>query len=108
VAEGALIVLSELVTNAVMHTATDAVVVATFDDHRLRFEVHDGDPRGPVAVAGAAAGGFGLTIVAALCDAWGWEPSAVLTRAAGPSRTRRSRHGYRIVTKRRLFVTVGG
>jgi anti-sigma regulatory factor (Ser/Thr protein kinase) len=75
VAEGALIVLSELVTNAVMHTTTDAVVVATFDDQRLRLEVHDGDPRGPVAVARAAAGGFGLTIVAALCDAWGWEPT---------------------------------
>jgi two-component sensor histidine kinase len=75
VAEGALIVVSELVTNAVMHTATDAVVVATFDDQRLRLEVHDGDPRGPVTLAGAAAGGFGMTIVAALCDAWGWEPT---------------------------------
>jgi anti-sigma regulatory factor (Ser/Thr protein kinase) len=77
VAEGALIVLSELVTNAVTHTTTDAVVVATFDDQRLRLEVHDGDPRGPVAATRATAGGFGLTIVAALCDAWGWEPTTL-------------------------------
>jgi anti-sigma regulatory factor (Ser/Thr protein kinase) len=76
VLDEALIVVSELVTNVVMHTASDAVVVALFDDHRLRIEVHDRDPHGPVA-SGVAAGGFGLSIVESLCDAWGWEPTSL-------------------------------
>jgi anti-sigma regulatory factor (Ser/Thr protein kinase) len=75
VPEDALLVVSELVTNVVMHTASDSVVVADFDDHRLRIEVHDHDPHGPVRQPGAAAGGFGLSILESLCDAWGWEPT---------------------------------
>jgi serine/threonine-protein kinase RsbW len=66
----ALLVVSELVTNVVTHTNSDAVVIATFDDHRLRIEVHDHDPQGPVAMPRPAVGGFGLPIVDALCDAW--------------------------------------
>jgi anti-sigma regulatory factor (Ser/Thr protein kinase) len=78
VPDDALIVVSELVTNVVRHTASDPVVVAAFDDHRLRIEVHDRDPRGPAAVTGVDVGeigGFGLTILERLCDAWGWEPT---------------------------------
>jgi anti-sigma regulatory factor (Ser/Thr protein kinase) len=71
----ALLVVSELVTNAVMHALSESVVVASFDDHRLRIEVHDRDPRAPFMVTGAAAGGFGLMIVDSVCDAWGWEPT---------------------------------
>lgn len=73
--QDALLVVSELVTNAVMHAVSDSVVVASFDDHRLRIEVHDRDRRAPALATGAAVGGFGLTIVDAVCDAWGWEPT---------------------------------
>jgi anti-sigma regulatory factor (Ser/Thr protein kinase) len=75
VPDDALIVVSELVTNVVMHTASDSVVIAAFDDNRLRIEVHDGDPHGLVAATGAAVRGFGLSILESLCDAWGWEPT---------------------------------
>ncbi len=69
----ALIVVNELVTNAVTHARSDAVVVAILDDMRLRLEVHDSDPTPPVPVEPTSAGGFGLPIIAALCDTWGWE-----------------------------------
>jgi anti-sigma regulatory factor (Ser/Thr protein kinase) len=75
VPDDALLVVTELVTNVVMHTASDPVVVADFDDHRLRIEVHDHDPHGPVPAPAAASGRFGLTILDSLCDAWGWEPT---------------------------------
>jgi anti-sigma regulatory factor (Ser/Thr protein kinase) len=71
----ALIIVSELVTNAVMHADSDSVVIAVLDDMRLRLEVHDRDPAGPVAIEPSSAGGFGLAIVAALSDSWGWEPT---------------------------------
>jgi anti-sigma regulatory factor (Ser/Thr protein kinase) len=73
----ALLVVSELVTNVVMHTASAPVVFAAFNDHRLRIEVHDRDPHGPVMHPGAAVGGYGLFILDAICDAWGWEPTEV-------------------------------
>jgi len=75
VRDDALIVVSELVTNVVLHTASDSVVMAAFDDNRLRIEVHDRDPRGPVPAAGAPVGGFGLAILQSVADAWGWEPT---------------------------------
>ena len=71
----ALLVVNELVTNAVMHADSDAVVMAVLQDMRLRLEVHDSDPTGPVVVEPTSDGGFGLAIVTALCDAWGWEPT---------------------------------
>lgn len=74
--DDALLVVSELVTNVVIHTVSNSVVTAAFDDHRLRIEVHDCDPRGPVAACGAAAPGAGLPILEAHCDLWGWEPTA--------------------------------
>ena len=73
--DDALLVVSELVTNVVRHTASDPVVIAAFDDQRLRIEVHDRERRGPVSAAGAEVGGFGLSILEHLCDAWGWEPT---------------------------------
>jgi anti-sigma regulatory factor (Ser/Thr protein kinase) len=71
--EDALLVVSELVTNVVMHAVSESVVVARLDDHRLQIEVHDRDPNVPILMTGTAAGGFGLTIVDSICDAWGWE-----------------------------------
>ena len=75
VPDDALIVVSELVTNVVRHTASVPVVIASFDDHRLRIEVHDRDRRGPITAARAEVGGYGLSILERLCDAWGWEPT---------------------------------
>ena len=75
--DDALLIVSELVTNVVIHTTSGSVVTAAFDDHRLRIEVHDRDPHGPVvASATAALAGRGLSVVEALCDLWGREPTA--------------------------------
>ena len=73
----ALTVLSELVTNAVVHARSDAVIVGMFDDGRLRIEDHDVDRSPPRITATAGAdGGFGMRLVAALTDAWGWHPTS--------------------------------
>ncbi|MET0459123.1 MAG: ATP-binding protein [Ilumatobacteraceae bacterium] len=73
VKDDALLVVSELVTNAVVHAASEPVVVAAYDEGRLRIEVHDQDPTPPVvAPRSGADGGFGMRIVDGLCDAWGW------------------------------------
>ena len=74
--DDALLVVSELVTNVVIHTTSGSVVIAAFDDHRLRIEVHDCDPRWPVVVLRTAVAGRGLSMVEAHCDLWGWEPTA--------------------------------
>jgi anti-sigma regulatory factor (Ser/Thr protein kinase) len=68
-----LLVLSELVTNAVIHAASTAYVTATLDHDRLRLEVHDrcfGPPR--ARNGGDGPGGYGLQFVATLADEWGW------------------------------------
>jgi len=73
VREDSMVVVSELVTNAVVHARSEPLVVATIDDGRLRIEVHDQDPSPPVIAPTAdAGGGFGMRIVDGLCDAWGW------------------------------------
>jgi anti-sigma regulatory factor (Ser/Thr protein kinase) len=73
VTSDAMVVVSELVTNAVVHARSDPVVVAAFDGGRLRIEVHDQDPTPPaIAPRAGETGGFGLRIVEGLCDAWGW------------------------------------
>lgn len=74
--DDALLVVSELVTNTVIHTTSKSVVTAAFDDFRLRIEVHDHDPHGPFAEAGATVDGLGLKVLAAHCDLWGWQPTA--------------------------------
>lgn len=76
VLDDALLVVTELVANVVMHTTSDSVVLASFDDFRLRIEVLDGDPRGPVAATASDVDGYGLIILEVLCDLWGWEPTA--------------------------------
>jgi two-component sensor histidine kinase len=70
-----LVIVSELVTNAVKHADSASVVVAVLDDMRMRLEVHDSNPTPPVLIEPTSAGGFGLAIVTALCDSWGWEPT---------------------------------
>ncbi|WP_199807916.1 ATP-binding protein [Streptomyces sp. NRRL S-350] len=67
---------SELVTNALLHTAKGAVFDAVLgSDHRLRIEVQDGTSRLPGRrrdpQAEYATSGRGLLLVEALADSWG-------------------------------------
>ena len=71
-----LLVISELVTNAVIHAQSAPAVVASYDDGRLRLEVHDQNPAPPeVRADGDGVGGYGLRMVSRLTDRWGWEPT---------------------------------
>ena len=67
------LVLSELVTNAVIHANSSADITATLHDHRLRVEVHDRSAEPPHLRTGHDdPGGYGLQFVATLADTWGW------------------------------------
>nr|WTA00697.1 ATP-binding protein [Streptomyces sp. NBC_00857] len=85
-ADVAELLVSELVTNALVHTKSGAVVTATVADSRLRVEVRDfvaGLPEvaaltalsartGPVRpVADDSTHGRGLALVRSLADDWG-------------------------------------
>ena len=73
VASDAQLVVSELTTNAVMHAQSAPTVIATLDDGRLRIEVHDNEPSPPqLSDRPGTDGGWGLRIVAAAADGWGW------------------------------------
>jgi anti-sigma regulatory factor (Ser/Thr protein kinase) len=73
VASDAQLVVSELTTNAVVHANAAPTVIASFDDGRLRIEVHDHDPTPPqLSARPDAEGGWGLLLVAAAADGWGW------------------------------------
>ncbi|MEU6177057.1 ATP-binding protein [Streptomyces coeruleorubidus] len=65
---------SELVTNAIVHTDHDAVLMATVGPRGLRVEVRDFVARRPrlrVPVADDGTNGRGLFLVQSLADAWG-------------------------------------
>lgn len=88
-ADDAVLILSELVSNALKHARplADGIRVAwwTIDDHMLRIAVADGGGTGELTgetetvdlddVAEFAVGGRGLGIVGALADGWGVEPT---------------------------------
>jgi anti-sigma regulatory factor (Ser/Thr protein kinase) len=73
----ATLMVSELVTNAVVHTACpDVKVELLAAGGRLRCAVIDGDPRNPPEwrpLDTSTVGGLGLRIVAATADSWGVE-----------------------------------
>ncbi|MFI7387265.1 ATP-binding protein [Streptomyces sp. NPDC049813] len=84
----AVLLVSELTTNAVLHTGSEQVLCGltlTGDEQRLRIELHD-DGRVPVAPpeqqqAGPwAESGRGLVLIQQLADRWG---SARSTRVEG-------------------------
>ena len=83
----AVLLVSELATNAVLHTDSGHFLCGltlTDDERRLRIELHDED-RAPVNPPEQRAGpgeegGRGLLLVAQLADGWG---SARSTRAEG-------------------------
>ncbi|MBC3843608.1 ATP-binding protein [Streptacidiphilus sp. 4-A2] len=67
---------SELITNAVVHTAAACAVCVRWTGERLRVEVTDSEPALPAPASPdlAAQQGRGLLLVAALAASWGAEP----------------------------------
>ncbi|GAB2588689.1 ATP-binding protein [Streptomyces capparidis] len=82
VADTAELLASELITNALVHTGRDALLVAELTGRadraprRLRVEVHDGDPHRPLPRRSGpgALSGRGLLLVHDLSDSWGVRP----------------------------------
>ena len=67
-----LVVVSELVTNAVVHTAAPGRVTVRWDGRRAVVQVDDADPSPPVLLEPVPAiGGRGLLLVDRLSVAWG-------------------------------------
>jgi len=71
--EEALLCLSELVTNAVLHAQTEVTVRVAIDGRHVRVDVDDTDPNLPVPrhAAADAVSGRGLDLVARLSSRWG-------------------------------------
>ncbi|GAB7035234.1 SpoIIE family protein phosphatase [Streptomyces platensis subsp. malvinus] len=73
----ALLVVSELVTNAIAHTQGEVRLDLTLAADRLRIAVNDASPRAPVKPASVdweATGGRGLLLVEAMSLSWGSVP----------------------------------
>ncbi|PWI07234.1 hypothetical protein DIZ27_28635 [Streptomyces sp. NWU339] len=77
--ETLVLLVSELVTNAVVHTGCPAVLRLSLRDvaageATVRLEVADRSSSAPVprCVGGEATGGRGLALVDGLADRWGW------------------------------------
>ena len=108
IVDDAVVLTSELVTNAVVHAGTSADVLCLRSDHGVRIEVSDRYPEREIPLQAAAVtmgspdreGGRGLQLCAALAGRWGVEYTpthkqvwfqldlperAVGTRSAGPS-----------------------
>ena len=70
----ALVVVSELTSNAVRHAKSGFTLSVDEDEHHVRIEVIDRGGGWPVPVevrAAPASGGMGLHLVEALADRWG-------------------------------------
>ena len=75
--EQAALLVSELVTNAVLHGRTDVVRLAlAVDDRTVEVAVHDRSPERPVVGVAEPSDlhGRGLLLVERLADAWGVSP----------------------------------
>ena len=74
--ETAVLLVTELVSNAIQHGGGSALVDADVDRTRLRVSVADSDPRLPTAALAAidAERGRGLLLVEALSSRWGATP----------------------------------
>ena len=79
-------VISELVTNAVVHARSAPEIVASVRKGVFRVEVYDDDRRPPVVrLSGNAVdgGGSGLRIVSGLSDRWGGADTDRKARVGG-------------------------
>ncbi|MFB7509347.1 ATP-binding protein, partial [Streptomyces broussonetiae] len=75
--DAALLVVSELVTNALVHTDGQVRLDLSLINHRLRLAVADSSPRSPVkptSIGWEATGGRGILLVEAVSAAWGTVP----------------------------------
>lgn len=74
----AQLVITELVTNAIVHTGAVSTVTIELEGNTLYIEVADTDPNPPRPQPFdlTREGGRGLLIVATLANAWGIEPHA--------------------------------
>lgn len=75
--DAALLVVSELVTNALVHTDGPVRLDFTLIDRRLRVAVTDASPRTPFQPTDPgweATGGRGILLVEAVSDSWGTVP----------------------------------
>lgn len=72
-----LLVVSELVTNALVHTGGPVRLHLTLFNHRLRIAVSDNSARTPIkptSIGWEATGGRGILLVEAMSAAWGTVP----------------------------------
>jgi anti-sigma regulatory factor (Ser/Thr protein kinase) len=72
-----LLVVSELVTNALVHTDGQVRLDLTLSNHRLRVAVADSSPRTPIkptSIGWEATGGRGILLVEAMSAEWGTLP----------------------------------
>ena len=78
VVEDAVLLTSELVTNAVRHAESTVRVVVAVDDRFVRVEVHDDSDLLPVVgpARSTAMGGRGMPMVDVLARRWGVTPAA--------------------------------
>jgi anti-sigma regulatory factor (Ser/Thr protein kinase) len=71
------LLVSELVTNAILHSPSPTRLQVDIDDDRIRVEVEDRGERRPrllEAQDALRANGRGLHVVDRLADQWGWDP----------------------------------
>lgn len=73
--ESGRLLVSELVTNAVLHARTPMTLVVRLRKDGVRVEVHDGNPAAPTMrdYGAEAMTGRGLSLVADLASRWGVE-----------------------------------
>ena len=71
VVDDALLLLTELATNALQHGAGRPVLRLSVGPGHVRIEVYDDDPAPPVRRSPGADGGWGLALVERLSLAWG-------------------------------------
>jgi anti-sigma regulatory factor (Ser/Thr protein kinase) len=69
--DAALLLVSEVATNAVVHAATPFTVRVSHSDHAVTIEVGDQSPLKPEEREPHLDGGRGLRIVAAIASEWG-------------------------------------
>jgi anti-sigma regulatory factor (Ser/Thr protein kinase) len=75
VGELAVLLVSELASNAVLHARTPFELVVDTDPERVRVEVHDGNPTLPTLkdYVAESVTGRGLHMVANSANSWGFE-----------------------------------